>query len=595
MAGASARADELWGVINGDIGLSDSIADTGSRWAQLAEIARRFAPNVALPAGDYTMHRGQKLRLLPTNASLMGDTLRVDVMTASPYALREVLDLPLAGLTTDSLAAVLRSSVTDQGHPDKLVELYFDFPGRNPREWWSAYAELRTGADSTRWSTPTVYAHPFIDPSGRLVIQYWYFYPFNDFIGNHEGDWEHINVVPTPDLSGVAEVQYYFHHRSTTLPVNGLAPEVVGGTHPVIYVGGRMYHLLDYPIRLFAGDRNEGSHAQFPFPGEWDNAAAMGGPESVKAIGRDSSRWLAHDSFDVVLLPEPTRIEYGARPELLREWLWYLLPVRFGFPEVPSLASELGMDVGNRSPYGPSYHIAFNRNAPGHSYHDFQPRRIGPLRAVVEDLLQPWYYAYMFRRPRFADHTPHARREELAEAGVAPKAGRRERGLGGSLLGVSIAQPAAGFSEQYGQSTGISVVRNLWVKARVGMIETVAGYQRFPRTSGAGGSMFVYPLTASAVARMPDALFRPYATFGGGIYGWESRVRTDDGRHLTWSGWSPGWTGSAGLEYYLRMDVALDIAIRYHSSRGPGDADRPIESRVPLRFWNLYIGHYLRF
>src|SRR5690606_1546601 len=109
------------------------------------------------------------------------DTLRMDVMKASPYELLEVHDLALATVATDSLLALLEQSLRYESDPDRLVELYFDFPGRNPREWWDAYAALRTGPDSGRWSTPTGYAHAFLGPDGRLVIQYWYLYPFNDF------------------------------------------------------------------------------------------------------------------------------------------------------------------------------------------------------------------------------------------------------------------------------------------------------------------------------------------------------------------------------------------------------------------------------
>ena len=29
-------------------------------------------------------------------------------------------------------------------------------------------------------------------------MQYWFFYPWNDGGNNHEGDWEHINVVVSP-------------------------------------------------------------------------------------------------------------------------------------------------------------------------------------------------------------------------------------------------------------------------------------------------------------------------------------------------------------------------------------------------------------
>ena len=32
-----------------------------------------------------------------------------------------------------------------------------------------------------------------------LVVQYWFFYPFNDSGNNHEGDWEHLSVVLTTE------------------------------------------------------------------------------------------------------------------------------------------------------------------------------------------------------------------------------------------------------------------------------------------------------------------------------------------------------------------------------------------------------------
>src|SRR6187431_2380245 len=70
---------------------------------------------------------------------------------------------------------------------------HLDFPG-NP---------LNPGCDYERWShrlaagtTPTVYAHVATDPGHPgLALQYWLFYPFNDFNNLHEGDWEMIQLV----------------------------------------------------------------------------------------------------------------------------------------------------------------------------------------------------------------------------------------------------------------------------------------------------------------------------------------------------------------------------------------------------------------
>ena len=73
-------------------------------------------------------------------------------------------------------------------------EYHLDFPG-DP---------LDAGCDYEKWarrltksSQPTVYAHVATDPGypGELALQYWFFYPFNDFNNTHEGDWEMTQLV----------------------------------------------------------------------------------------------------------------------------------------------------------------------------------------------------------------------------------------------------------------------------------------------------------------------------------------------------------------------------------------------------------------
>ncbi len=349
LVGAAADADSLWGPA-AESERGDGIAE--SRRAALEELVRKFAPTIVLPVADHIRVAGRKYRLLPTEVSLYTDTLRLDVVATSPYRYSGPVDIPLHDLTPDSLAGLARAALRYQSNVTELAAWYYDFPGTNPREWWQAYGRLRTGADSARWSQPTVYAHPFVDPAGQLVIQYWYFYPFNDFIGNHEGDWEHVNVILSPDHTEIQGADYFFHARSITLPQGKYRPLTVDGTHLVNYVGGRMYNVLDYPIRIFGGDRNEGSHGSFPYPGEWEAAGGLGAPESVRSARGDSSRVISHTRFNVVLTPEPSRIDYERVPEVLREWAWLLLPARFGFPSAPSLASEIkAVDVGNRAPY----------------------------------------------------------------------------------------------------------------------------------------------------------------------------------------------------------------------------------------------------
>ena len=592
LVGARAAADSLFGPAE-ECERGDGIAE--SRRAELEALVRRFAPTLVLPSGDNIGIHGRKAQLLPIHPTLFADTLRLDRVRAAPYQLKDFQDLPFRGLSLDSLLHLVELGLRSQSDPELLEVWYFDFPGTKPREWWDAYARLRTGPDSAAWSQPTVFAHPFLDERNRVVVQYWYFYPMNDYIANHEGDWEHINVVLTPDRSGIEEVHYFFHSRSASLPQGNHRPEITDRTHPVVYVGGRAYMVLDYPIRLFSHDRNSGSHGNYPYPGEWEAVAGLGHTESVSSPGKDSTRTVPYSRFQVVLTPEPSRIDYRRKPEVLREWAWLLLPVRWGFPSAPSLGSQmLVADVGNRAPFGPAFNAGWNRAGPGLTYPGYRIRKIPVVRSYLEDLIQPWYYLYAFRHPRYVHDTRGALgREDLERLGFVPRSGWAERGVGSTILGVSLGYPRDGFASLYASSTGISLWQNLWAKVRFGGIEFMGGYQRFPRTEGVGGSLFVYPITANFVLRAPEALFRPYAVAGAGPSGWESRVRVPNSdAQLITSGWGVGWTGGLGVEYYLRPRVAFDVAVRYLDTPGPGGAGMGGDR---LHFLTLWAGHYVRF
>jgi hypothetical protein len=71
-----------------------------------------------------------------------------------------------------------------------LTGYHLDFPGD----------ALNPGCDFEKWSRaitegkkkPTTYARVVTDPDhpGKLALQYWFFYVFNDWNDTHEGDWE---------------------------------------------------------------------------------------------------------------------------------------------------------------------------------------------------------------------------------------------------------------------------------------------------------------------------------------------------------------------------------------------------------------------
>ena len=75
-----------------------------------------------------------------------------------------------------------------------LYEYHLDFPGDalDPGCTYERWARRLTAG-----SAPAVYAHVATEPGtpGKLALQYWLFYAFNDFNNLHEGDWEMIQLV----------------------------------------------------------------------------------------------------------------------------------------------------------------------------------------------------------------------------------------------------------------------------------------------------------------------------------------------------------------------------------------------------------------
>jgi hypothetical protein len=192
------------------------------------------------------------------------------------------------------------------------IEYWIDGPGDDRvRDGLSDWRRRwRAAADKT----PTQYAHVFwLDRArGELVVQYWFFYPFNEWINHHEGDWEHINVIvrgPTQLASAgdyrVVGCEYYFHGYRLDVE----RPERVAG-HPVVFVGGRT-HLL-----WWSGTQSGGS---YPLPASYPGAGGGFGPFAAADDTRAPARLLDADRFDVVLLPEPARLDATAHPEL--SWL----------------------------------------------------------------------------------------------------------------------------------------------------------------------------------------------------------------------------------------------------------------------------------
>jgi hypothetical protein len=132
--------------------------------------------------------------------------------------------------------------------------LWVDMPGEGPDSWKKHWRNEFSKRLRTEYrNLLKTYVHPFLEdvvgPEGergvQLVLQYWFFYPYNDGGNNHEGDWEHIHVIISPKrlvekpslsevdmqrlLSGawldatdenqlvMKRVEYYFHSKVASL------------------------------------------------------------------------------------------------------------------------------------------------------------------------------------------------------------------------------------------------------------------------------------------------------------------------------------------------------------------------------------------
>jgi hypothetical protein len=142
-----------------------------------------------------------------------------------------------------------------------LYEYHLDFPGH----------ALDPGCDYERWGRwltegrpPAVYAHVATDPGypGKLALQYWLFYVFNDWNNLHEGDWETVQLVfdagSAREALAVepAEVGYSQHEGAERAEWGEEKLELVDGTHPVVYPAAGS-HANFFEEALFVGSSAE--------------------------------------------------------------------------------------------------------------------------------------------------------------------------------------------------------------------------------------------------------------------------------------------------------------------------------------------------
>ncbi|MGD2146373.1 MAG: PrsW family intramembrane metalloprotease [Anaerolineae bacterium] len=145
---------------------------------------------------------------------------------------------------------------TDERH---FLDVWYGREGGSAYANYSAHQAFYEGAlsPSAGGPPPTVYAHVTRDELGRVTVQYWAFYFYNDWFNKHEGDWEMVQVMLGHD--GQPEwVVLSQHHGGTRRRWSQATVEDI--THPVAYVaqGSHANYFVGdevYPNTQAIGDR----------------------------------------------------------------------------------------------------------------------------------------------------------------------------------------------------------------------------------------------------------------------------------------------------------------------------------------------------
>jgi hypothetical protein len=280
------------------------LAGSSTAFASLADqaaLAKRFAPVLRL-ATDREC--GPGAAYLPMD---------IDSLLANPtVALRG----PWGG------ADLVKIAPTGKDLAQGLYDYHLDFPG-DALDPGCGYVEWARRVTEGRPSVAYAHIATETDVSGKLALQYWYFYAFNDWNNLHEGDWEmvqlnfdaasaHAALGRTPTSIGYSQ-----HEGAERAKWGDSKLELVDGTHPVLHPAA-------------------GSHAGF-----YTSALFLGASGS-QGVGCDDTREPTSDVRPVVeTIPSDTTAAQKSFPWIAFQGRWgELQPAFFNGPTGPNLKTQ---------------------------------------------------------------------------------------------------------------------------------------------------------------------------------------------------------------------------------------------------------------
>lgn len=109
---------------------------------------------------------------------------------------------------------------------------YLDISGAEPNSHASRYPRIEQGLRASR-PRATVYFHVVRQPAeGRVAIEYWFMYLYNDFYDRHEADWEGVTVF----LHGTSPLGVSYSAHQGRRWARWASQSAQNRTHPIVYV-----------------------------------------------------------------------------------------------------------------------------------------------------------------------------------------------------------------------------------------------------------------------------------------------------------------------------------------------------------------------
>jgi hypothetical protein len=165
--------------------------------------------------------------------------------------------------------------------PTTPAASYLDVRGAQPNANAALYPSIEQQVESTT-PRPTVYWHVVRQAStGRVAIEYWFLYLYNDFFDKHEADWEGVTVFLQGDVP--LGVSYSQHQGRQWTPWASISRSV---DTPTVYVA-------------------RGSHADYPKPGQyavrvcWTLQGRHCTPTRTRDDARGTGTALAPSAYDL--------------------------------------------------------------------------------------------------------------------------------------------------------------------------------------------------------------------------------------------------------------------------------------------------------